>query len=806
MNRTKSLLSTELTSVKPNFFTRRRPKYTDIGRSQIINLKTAGAKGDGVTDNTSALNSIFSAAANMSSIVYIPYGVYIVTDTVKIPVCSRIIGQVWPQIMAKGRKFENQLQKRAVVQVGEPGESGVVEIQDMMFTVSGATAGAVLLHWNVHEITQGSAGLWDSHFRVGGAQGSELQADKCPKGGGINMHCIAASALIHITSKASAYLENVWAWVADHDLDTADEAQIDIFAGRGILIESEGPTWLYGTASEHSVLYQYQLSNASNVVMGMIQTESPYFQSHPGAPLPIATGEFPNDPNFSNCSPSTSAACAVSWAVRIVDSSSIYILGAGLYSWFSKYSQDCLATENCQDRAFEVEQSQDLWIYNLVTKAIVEMISPVNDKPTLAKDNKNGFMSSILAWLKGSDDTTGQRTFTGFTIYEPDYLPSSFSDSCVTALTATIKCDLNVFQFSEPAYHGTLGNDTLTDMVCDQSCGESLATTIIGGNMWAGWNETCYKDPQTGQYCNDIISKFTRVARVELMPKDEMYSYCYKTKLQMMQSSPYSYYNKIFQHNLETVAARCGFTTNTTIPESLAATIPEDDPLCVSDNIYTTKKGDTCTSIALNHSISSAALYMGNQDLIRDCNQVVTGKNLCLPLSCERTYVLQPGDTCRSIEQDNAILLYDNSTKIITPLRQLNPWIDTYCTNLQSTAWAFGRVLCLTPQSGVFNATEPVPTSYNPWGTEGSGYGSYVIDPPTNTTVATGTTQRCGRWHTVVAGESCTQICVQDKITSNLFVAVNPSLNAVDCTGSLIPGLAYCTAPMRGWNYTTGGA
>ncbi|KAJ5552813.1 pectin lyase-like protein [Penicillium frequentans] len=821
MVRTDSLLSTELAYVKPNFYTRRRPKYVDIGQSQIINLKTAGAKGDGVTDDTTALNSIFAAAANMSSIVYVPYGVYVVTDTVKIPVGSRIIGQAWPQIMGKGKNFADQLHARAVVQVGEPDESGVVEIQDMMFTVSGATAGAILVQWNVHEITRGSVGFWDSHFRVGGAKGSELQADKCPKGGGINMDCIAASALLHITSKASAYIENSWAWVADHDLDASDEAQIDVFSGRGILIESQGPTWLYGTASEHNVLYQYQLSSAKDVVMGMIQTESPYFQSYPDAPLPIVTGGFPNDPHFDNCKVLSLDTCAVSWAVRIVESSSVYILGAGLYSWFSRYSQDCLATENCQDRAFEVEESQDLWIYNLVTKAIVEMISPVNEKPTFAKDNKNGFMSSILAWLEGSSDTTGQRVFPGFTIYDADYLPSTFSDACVTALTATIKCDLTVFQFGEPQYHGTLGNDTLTDLVCDQSCGNSLASwlinseancdgavlldhpaTILGGYMWTGWNETCYKDPSTGKYCNDIISQFTRVASVELMPKEEMCSYCYKTKLEMMQSSPYSYYTQRYKYNLETVITNCGFTANTTIPDDLSVTEPEDQPFCPEDKAYTTKNGDTCTSIALDYSVASAALYMGNQDQIRDCSQVVVGQDLCLPPSCEHTYILQSNDTCLSIEEANADIMFDNSTKRIIPLRQVNPWIDTYCSNLQGTSWAYGKVLCLTPQSGMFNATYPVPTSYNPWGTESSGYGTYIVPPPENATVAAGSTEHCGKWHTAVTGNSCAQICIENKITSNLFLAVNPSLQSSNCTELLVSGNAYCTRPMRGWNYT----
>ena len=286
------------------------------------------------------------------------------------------------------------------------------------------------------------------------------------------------------------------------------------------------------------------------------------------------------------------------------------------------------------------------------------------------------------------------------------------------------------------------------------------------------------------------------------MPKDEMCSYCYKTKLQMMQSSPYSYYNQRYKHNLETVIDNCGFTANTTIPDDLRITEPEEDPFCPADSKYTTKKGDTCTSIALDYSIASAALYMGNQDQIRDCNQVFVGQDLCLPLSCEFTHVLRPNDTCRSIEEANAEIMFDNSTKRIIPLRQVNPWIDTYCTNLQSTAWAYGNVLCLTPQSGLFNATDPVYTSYNPWGTESSGYGSFVVSPPDNSTVAYGTTEHCGKWHTVTDGETCTQICVQDKITSNLFVAVNPSLDSTDCTGLLVPGTTYCTGPMRGWNYT----
>jgi hypothetical protein len=126
-------------------------------------------------------------------------------------------------------------------------------------------------------------------------------------------------------------MENVWVWVANHDLDKVTQDQIDIYVARGVLIESQGPTWLYGTASEHCVFFQYLLSGAQNIVLGMIQTESPYYQPVPKAPQPFTPGIFPKDPTFDNCPPDSST-CAVSWVVRIIDSNTVYLLGAGLYS------------------------------------------------------------------------------------------------------------------------------------------------------------------------------------------------------------------------------------------------------------------------------------------------------------------------------------------------------------------------------------------------------------------------------------------------------------------------------------------
>lgn len=353
-----------------------------------------------------------------------------------------------------------------------------------------------------------------------------MQSSNCPKQAStVNPNCIAASLLLHITPGASAYMENIWAWTADHDLDIASQDQIDVYSGRGILIESQGPTWLYGTASEHNVLYQYQVSNAKNLVMGMIQTESPYFQPVPKAPAPFTVGLFPNDPTFSECSPS-SLKCAISWAVRVIESSTVYMLGSGLYSWFSDYSQDCLRTEDCQDRGFYIEESSDVWIFNLVTKAIRESISPKGETPLYAKDTKNGYTSSLLGWFREPTEVIGERNFTGYYLYSsPDYddLLDTVSSTCKTAMTRLIECADETYSFLQPAWPQAYGNDTLADLVCDSHCEISIKTwyddvttycsefntkqdvmNYRGGILWAGWNQTCLRDPDSGSYCGGI--------------------------------------------------------------------------------------------------------------------------------------------------------------------------------------------------------------------------------------------------------------------------------------------------------------
>ncbi|KAJ8120637.1 hypothetical protein ONZ43_g2705 [Nemania bipapillata] len=376
---------TEVLSGANGYFQRSKPQYSDIDSNTFINVRMA-TQGDGATDDTFGLSVLIHLASIIRRPLYIPFGSYIVTQTVKIPVGTQIVGECWAQIVAKGAFFEDVHNPAPMIKVGEYGDTGLIEIQDVMFTTQGPTAGLILMEWNVAESEQGSAAM-------------------------VNPNCIAGSMLLHMTESSSGYLENIWAWVSDHDMDSGvAQTQIDIYVARGILIESRGgPVWMYGTASEHCVLYQYHVYGAENVFMGMIQTESPYYLPTPQAPAPfeitLELEQFPGDPNFKECT-GTNTHCAAAWGLMITGATNVQILGAGLYNWFQEYTQPCVDTQDCQQRVVWIEHSGNVWIYNLYTIGTSEMINYQDTTPIAAKDNTNTnehpFTSIINAWLVAS--------------------------------------------------------------------------------------------------------------------------------------------------------------------------------------------------------------------------------------------------------------------------------------------------------------------------------------------------------------------------------------------------------------------
>jgi hypothetical protein len=162
----------------------------------------------------------------------------------------------------------------------------------------------------------------------------------------------------------------------------------------------------------------------------------------------------------------------------------------------------------------------------------------------MAMQNKNRFLSSVLAWLQGSQESIGQRKFPGFQVYtakEVDGWNTQVLTSCRTALTQLIECEDTIETFARLELRDTVGNSTLADAMCDKSCGQSLSSwfnnvfktcegfeadngtplTMMGGRMWAGYNETCLRDDGNTQYCVGELKPSSLFHDVKIPPADE---------------------------------------------------------------------------------------------------------------------------------------------------------------------------------------------------------------------------------------------------------------------------------------------
>jgi hypothetical protein len=200
------------------YFERAKPQYEDRSAGDIVHLKDLGAKGDGVSDDTSALQS--ALYASVGKILYIDAGSYVLTSTVIVPSGSKIVGETWSQLAASGSYFQDPLNPKVMLKVGTAGQVGDVEMQDLLFTTVGPTAGAILVEWNIQASSPGAAGLWDCHARVGGASGTKLTPAECPPlTSGVAPGCNAASLMMHLTKTGSGYFENMWLWGADHMIE-----------------------------------------------------------------------------------------------------------------------------------------------------------------------------------------------------------------------------------------------------------------------------------------------------------------------------------------------------------------------------------------------------------------------------------------------------------------------------------------------------------------------------------------------------------------------------------------------------------
>jgi glucan 1,3-beta-glucosidase len=345
------------------------------------------------------------------------------------------VGEVFSVISGVGALFSNPDMPQPVVKVGNPGESGVAQFTDLLFSVADVLPGAIILEVNMAGLRPGDVGLWNCVIRAGGSIDS-LVSTQC--GGPDPASCKAAFALLHLTRTASAYLEDVWGWVADHGLDPGTAGQ-NIAVGRGALVQSTSPTWLVGTAFEHCTLYQYSLDGASNVYIGQHQTESPYWQglgTPRRAPAPwAAPADSPHpygDPSFNHCATANGNGntndgggggddrCYRAWGLHMSGSDNVVIHGSAMWAFFNAMNDNrwgdpqCTLTGGiCQTNMAFVETARAIWWFSIGSKSSENLLLDAGDGGNGSvvdavvfmsqKDNPGGWGAVVAAYMKSTD-------------------------------------------------------------------------------------------------------------------------------------------------------------------------------------------------------------------------------------------------------------------------------------------------------------------------------------------------------------------------------------------------------------------
>lgn len=135
-------------TVGGKYFTMPPPTYADYGTNQVLNIKSVPGLpvyGDGSTDDSKNINRILIEQRGCK-LIYFPAGTYIVADTIFVPRETRIIGDPFASVIsATGDAFKSEASPRPMMRFGYPGDTGVSQVSDMVFTVADILPGCKLV-------------------------------------------------------------------------------------------------------------------------------------------------------------------------------------------------------------------------------------------------------------------------------------------------------------------------------------------------------------------------------------------------------------------------------------------------------------------------------------------------------------------------------------------------------------------------------------------------------------------------------------------------------------------------------------
>jgi glucan 1,3-beta-glucosidase len=159
-------------------------------------------------------------------------------------------------------------------------------------------------------------------------------------------------------------------------------------------------------------------------------TPSSYYQPSPEATVPFSPFADRNDPDFSVFCAGKAATCNMAWGLRVLNSASVLVYGAGLYSFFNNYDTSksispfipckvltrnlacsdhttSVYNEYCQTQIFGIDEGggsqvysgSSVFVYGLNTVGSVSMIDRSGSSIVPQSANTNVFVSSVVRFV-----------------------------------------------------------------------------------------------------------------------------------------------------------------------------------------------------------------------------------------------------------------------------------------------------------------------------------------------------------------------------------------------------------------------
>ena len=139
---------------------RPRPWFDELRRADLCNVvKDCGAKGNNNTDDTAALQTCVQRCIA----VFLPSGIYRISDTVLLRHNSVLIGEALSQLFLASHSsgFADPANPKPIVDTPN-NVAGSIRVTEIAVQAGGGNKGAILLRWRVGA----ASGLWDVHLNI----------------------------------------------------------------------------------------------------------------------------------------------------------------------------------------------------------------------------------------------------------------------------------------------------------------------------------------------------------------------------------------------------------------------------------------------------------------------------------------------------------------------------------------------------------------------------------------------------------------------------------------------------------------